>query len=101
MSTSSTYVKWAAVTFDLAIFSKIRFRSPWIGIRCSAPPAATVTVGEGATTAVRGGPFHVRRGGRHDSARAPPRSSEADGGPQGSQADRSEERRVGKRVGGG
>ena len=54
MSTSSTYVKWAAVTFDLAIFSKIRFRSPWIGIRCSAPPAATVTVGEGATTAVRG-----------------------------------------------
>src|SRR2546426_9149190 len=61
MSTSSTYVKWAAVTLDFAIFSKIRFLSPWIGIRCSLPLAAAVAAGGGATTVVLAGPCAALR----------------------------------------
>src|SRR5713226_7557040 len=61
MSTSSTYVKWAAVTFDFAIFSKIRLLNPWIGIRCSAPPGAIVAAGGGATTVALGGPCAALR----------------------------------------
>src|SRR2546422_601968 len=61
MSTSSTYVKWAAVTLDFAIFSKMRFLSPWIGIRCSLPPGATATAGGGATTVVLAGPCAALR----------------------------------------
>src|SRR2546429_9971267 len=57
MSTSSTYVKWAAVTLDFAIFSKMRFLSPWIGIRCSLPLGATAAAGGGATTVVLVGPW--------------------------------------------
>src|SRR3989441_4607642 len=56
MSTSSTYVKWAAVTFDFAILSKIRLRKPWIGIRSSAPPGVTATAGVGAGAAPGEGP---------------------------------------------
>src|SRR5213594_1701390 len=61
MSTSSTYVKWAAVTLDFAIFSKMRFLSPWIGIRCSLPLGATAAAGGGATTVVLVGPWAALR----------------------------------------
>src|SRR3989441_1639937 len=56
MSTSSTYVKWAAVTFDFAILSKIRLRKPGIGIRSSAPLGVTATAGAGAAAAPMAGP---------------------------------------------
>src|SRR5207253_2077143 len=48
MSTSSTYVKWAAVTLDFAIFSKIRLRRPWMGIRSSPPTVGRIGVAAGA-----------------------------------------------------
>src|SRR6266705_1446722 len=60
MSTSSTYVKWAAVTLDFAIFSKMRFLSPWIGIRCSTPLEAAAETG-GAATVVLTGPCAALR----------------------------------------
>src|SRR5213593_883253 len=61
MSTSSTYVKWAAVTLDFAIFSKMRFLSPWIRIRCSLPLGVTAAAGGGATTVVLVGPWAALR----------------------------------------
>src|SRR3989475_3150585 len=61
MSTSSTYVKWAAVTFDFAILSKIRLRRPWIGIRSAAPRGATATEGAGDGAAPIAGPLAALR----------------------------------------
>src|SRR5881628_3049869 len=61
MSTSSTYVKWAAVTLDFAIFSKMRFLRPWIGIRCSTPLEAAAATGGGAATVVLTGPCAALR----------------------------------------
>src|SRR3989442_1319540 len=61
MSTSSTYVKWAAVTLDFDIFSKIRFRRPRMGIRCSLPLGAAAADGGGVTTVVLVGPCAALR----------------------------------------
>src|SRR5436309_12094927 len=61
MSTSSTYVKWAAVTLDFDIFSKIRFRRPRMGIRCSLPLGAAAADDGGVTTVVLVGPCAALR----------------------------------------